>query len=392
MNMPRFIPRLGGFVAVIAAIVAANGLSEVYSISPAPRQTASSTISVAPSLQFPSLPFPTLELSADMLSTTGTPDIVPVKAVVPPAKVTDVKSSPAAEPLTTVSAPTSVTTVLPSGNASLDGVVTTLRGALVNILCNAPQGTGLHSTSGSGIFVDSKGIILTNAHIAQYFLLADRNVTCTIRTGAPATERYKAELIYISPAWIHANATILTQAKPSGTGEYDFAFLAVTKSETSAPLPESFPFVPLAQKPPSSGTPVVIATYGAQFLESSQVHSGLYPTVVFGSVKDVFTFARNTVDVIALGGSAAAQEGSSGGGVADASGSLVGTVTTSTISGATDTRSLAAITASYIRAQYAREMGNASLDGLLQEATSVSIADFAKQIPTLESIITAQLR
>ena len=97
-----------------------------------------------------------------------------------------------------------------------------------------------------------------------------------------------------------------------------------------------------------TGTPVVIASYGAQFLEQSQVQSALFPTVVFGSVKDIFTFATNTIDVLALGGSAAAQEGSSGGGVSDAAGKLVGTITTSTTKGTTDTRSLSAITASYI--------------------------------------------
>lgn len=98
----------------------------------------------------------------------------------------------------------------------------------------------------------------------------------------------------------------------------------------------------------------------------------------------------NTIDVLALGGSVAAQEGSSGGGVADASGKLVGTITTSTVSGATDTRSLSAISASYIRAEYANETGRA-LDLLLAKPTDTSINDFASQIKTLEAIITANL-
>ena len=159
--------------------------------------------------------------------------------------------------------------------------------------------------SGSGVIIDPKGIILTNAHIAQYFLLADRGVSCTIRSGSPAVNRYEANLVYISPAWLRANANVLTQTNPSGTGEYDFAFLAITKSKTPEALPSSFPFVPLATVPPASGTPVVIASYGAQFLESSQIQSSLFPTIVFGSVKDVFTFVSTTIDILALGGSAA---------------------------------------------------------------------------------------
>jgi hypothetical protein len=275
-------------------------------------------------------------------------------------------------------------------NALLDTSASALRAALVNIICDAPAGSAIHSISGSGIFIDTKGIILTNAHIGQYSLLSDRGVSCTIRSGSPATDKYNAALIYISPLWLRANPDVLTQTNPSGTGEYDFAFLAVTKSATVNPLPSSFPSLPLATMPPAALTPVVIASYGAQFLESSQIASNLSPTIVFGSVKDVFTFVKNTVDVIALGGSAAAQEGSSGGGVANAFGSLVGIITTSTISGATDTRSLDAITSSYIRSEYATEMGSA-LDLLLAEPTSTSVADFALQISILESIVTAHL-
>jgi len=261
----------------------------------------------------------------------------------------------------------------------------------VNIVCYVPVGSGLHSILGSGVFIDSKGIILTNAHIAQYFLLADRGVSCAIRSGSPAVDRYDAALIYISPVWLHANPNILTQTLPNGTGEYDFAFLAVSKSAITDSLPSSFPYLALATTPPVTGTPVVIASYGAQFLSASQIQSALFPTVVFGSVKGVFTFVANTIDILALGGSAAAQEGSSGGGVADASGNLIGTITTSTVTGATDMRSLSAITASYIRADYASEIGSA-LDLLLAAPTADSIAAFAPQIPTLEAIITADLK
>ena len=89
------------------------------------------------------------------------------------------------------------------------------------------------------------------------------------------------------------------------------------------------------------------------FLNQIRYNPSLFPTIVFGSVKDVFTFAATTIDVLTLGGSAAAQEGSSGGGVAGGNGKLVGTITTSTTNGPTDTRKLDAITASYIRAEYA---------------------------------------
>ncbi len=278
----------------------------------------------------------------------------------------------------------------PSGNISLDTSASILRAALVNIICYVPIGSGLHSISGSGVIIDPKGIILTNAHVAQYFLLANRGVSCIIRSGSPATDSYNAALIFISPAWINANAGLLTETAPSGTGQYDFALLAITKSATLAALPSSFHFIPLATKPLLAGTPIVIASYGAQFLEPSQVQSSLFPTVVFGSVKNVFTFATSTIDVLALGGSVAAQEGSSGGGVANASGELAGTITTSTISGDTSSRELSAITESYIRADYAMETGR-TLNSLLAEPVAISITNFATNISTLEAILVAHM-
>lgn len=265
-----------------------------------------------------------------------------------------------------------------------------LQAALVNIICYAPTNGTLHSISGSGIIINPKGIILTNAHIAQYFLLANHGVSCAIRTGGPATAKYKASLMYISPEWLRANANVLTETNPQGTGQYDFALLIITTSINSARFPVTFPYVPLANGAPSIGTPVVIASYGAQSLKSTQILSDLFPTVVSGSVKDVYTFAINSVDVIALGGSAAAQSGSSGGGVINAAGDLVGTLTTSTINGATSTRALDAITTLYIQGEYVRETRQ-SLDSLLVGSSSIAVANEAAQIPALESLIATQL-
>lgn len=377
--MNRFRPYIGIAIIFLIGIfvVALSGVATVPQTPAAVTQNASSTLGVVDTIATTSTTAPATAETA-VLPDGAPPKPKPEPVPIAPAAL--LKATP-------VSAPASLS---PSDSASLDASAAALRAALVNIICYAPAGSRLRSISGSGVIVDAKGTILTNAHIAQNFLLADRNVSCTIRAGSPATDAYKASLIYISPAWIQANANILTQTNPSGTGEYDFAFLAIAKSATSAALPSSFPFIPLATTPPSSGTPVVIASYGAQFLESSQVQSSLFPTVVFGSVKDVFTFAATTIDVLALGGSAAAQEGSSGGGVADASGELVGTITTSTTKGATETRALDAITASYIRAEYASETGRA-LDLLLAEPLLAAIADFAPQMPALESILTANL-
>ncbi|MDP1707103.1 MAG: serine protease [bacterium] len=377
---PRFTPYLGIVAALALGVFIAtfSGTTVVQHISESAVQNASSTISVVTSgSTLPPIQLPDLESVAEIIATSSTPATVPGKS----APLKTVSSAPVTLPAPPVSS---------DWNAALDASAFDLRSALVNIICYAPAGSRLRSISGSGVIIDSKGIILTNAHIAQNFLLKDQGVSCKIRAGGPATDKYEASLIHIPFDWIKTNAKILTETNPSGTGEYDFAFLAISKSVTRDELPASFPYIPLATLPPNIGTPVVIASYGAQFLESSQIRSSLFPTVVFGSVKNVFTFASTSIDVLALGGSAAAQEGSSGGGVADINGQLVGTITTSTTKGTTDTRSLDAITASYIRAAYASETGEA-LDLLLAKPTASSISAFAPQIPALEAILTANL-
>lgn len=365
MNMSRLSPYLGIAAALILGIFIIVFFDRTV-------------ISYAPLVI---IPVASSTLPATNSATTSTS-----AAVIP--KVAIKKITPPA-PAPIAPAP-SITESTPDINTELNTSASSLRAALVNIICDAPSGSALRSISGSGVIVDPKGIILTNAHVAQYFLLADRGVSCIIRSGSPAADKYDAALMYISPAWLKANPNVLTETTPSGTGEHDFAFLAITKSTTTDPLSVSFPYLSLATTPPDAGMSVVIASYGAQFLASDQITSDLFPTVVFGSIKDIFTFGTNTVDVMSLGGSAAAQEGSSGGGVADASGTLVGTITTSTISGATDTRNLDAITASYIRADYASETGQ-PLDVLLSESPATAVSNFIPQIPKLESIITAQL-
>ncbi len=375
MVMPQRIePYLGVLVAIALAFFISNVPSNVWNPTMPPEPTASSTITVVSDVVLPAPSLPTIATSTSATTT---------KKVLPPAKPKQSAVAVTPTPITRPAEPS-------YSSVDLDNSATTLRVALVNIICYAPAGGPLHSITGSGVIIDSKGIILTNAHIAQYFLLFDRGISCTIRSGNPASDRYKAALIYIPEPWLRANAKVLTTQDPTGTGEQDFALLAITKSATSVPLPAVYPSILLATDSSRARAAIVIASYGAQFLQSAQVQSSLFPTVVFGSVKDVYTFASTTIDVLALGGSAAAQEGSSGGGVAGGAGTLLGIITTSTTKGDTSTRSLDAITATYIRRAYMNETGK-TLDALLAVSLDQSVADFFAQIPTLEAILTAQL-
>lgn len=378
MNMPRFELYLGIAAAVafgILVVVLANGGIIERSYPVAPPRASSTSLSVVPIFSLPPLTFPSLPQETERPLHAASTSPAPVVLLPSPALVPRVASSSSAAPA--VSAPL------------LAGAIT-LRGALVNIICRSPKGSNLRSVSGSGVMIRPEGVILTNAHVGQFFLLTDRGVSCIIRTGSPAADAYRAALLYISPPWLRANANVLTESNPKGTGKYDFAFLAVTESATALPLPASFPSIALGMAPPPAGTPIAVASYGAQFLTADQIRSTLFPTVVFGTVKEVLTFALDTIDVLALGGSAAAQEGSSGGGVVDKNGELLGVLTTSSMDGDTASRNLNAITASYIRSEYENETGT-TLDRLFAEPLTAAAHDFSLQAPDLESILTTHL-
>lgn len=233
--------------------------------------------------------------------------------------------------------------------------------AVVNIICVSHM-DGLHSITGSGVFIDSRGIILTVAHVAQSVLLQEylgkSKVSCVVRTGSPARTAYSVRPIYVSDAWVKNNATTLVTSQPMGTGEHDYALLAVSGSANGTPLPGAFPAIPLSTLVLHTGDPVYIGSYGAQTLSNAQISNDLEETLAESTVKDRYTFGGNTVDVLAINGSNASQEGSSGGAVADTNDDLVGLITTSEISGSLSSREMRTITPSYIERSYQEDTGN----------------------------------
>lgn len=278
--------------------------------------------------------------------------VIPTPKVVTPSPTTTLNPPPAP--------PAAVATTTTPAPSSSSDTLKTLSESIVNIICIAHDGT-LRSISGSGVIIDSRGLILTVAHVAQSTLLQEYRgtdkVSCTVRTGSPAKSMYTARPVYVSEAWLKANSTTLISSQPTGTGEHDYAVLAITGSVTNAPLPGAFPAVALNITPPKIGDTVYIGTYGAQGLTSAQVRSELYPTLVSSTVQDRYTFDSNTVDVLAIAGSAASQTGSSGGAVVNSSGELVGMVTTSETSGPVASREMRSISTNYILRSYEAETG-----------------------------------
>lgn len=273
-----------------------------------------------------------------------------------PSTVTATSTLPFSKPSQPKSTATGLGPLLPKAPATDAAIaMTNLRGALVNIICISKQG-GVRSMSGSGVFFDQRGLILTNSHVAQYFLLEATlprgAVSCSVRSGSPAQTAYTAKLVYLSSQWLARNPKTLTARTAVGTGEHDFAVLAVTGSATPLPLPATFPYVPLGTSIPPTGDVAVVGGYGAQELSSAQVRNALYPSLAFSKITKRFSFDGENPDVLSFAGSIVAQEGSSGGGVVNASGELIGVITTSSQTGSYESRELRAVTLGHIRRSF----------------------------------------
>jgi hypothetical protein len=249
---------------------------------------------------------------------------------------------------------TPVVTPPPSPAISAEELNTATRGSLVNILCLTQGGAGVHSISGSGVFIDNRGVILTNAHIGQLFLLKDyptpNNVDCTIRTGSPAQPHYRATLLFLPPTWVTDNASQIVAPQAKGTGENDYAFLQVTSSTGPEPLPTSFPHLSMAIAEPDINDLAFLAAYPAGFLDGSTIEKNLFPTSAYAAVTDLFTFGTGRdVDLISVGGTIVSQGGSSGGAAVRANdGKLVALIATATTGDTTAQRDLRAITLGHI--------------------------------------------
>lgn len=239
------------------------------------------------------------------------------------------------------------------------------RAALVNIICTTLRSGLFEPLSGSGVVIDPKGVILTNAHVAEYFLLKDYFVPdfvqCVIRTGEPARNRYKAKLLYLSPLWIEANYKKIRIAEATGTGEHDFAFLLITESVNpeTLPLPKEFPALEMdfTNETLREKNQVLAAGYPAGFLSGINIQKEFYPSSSVVTTGGVFTFRGKTPDIFSIGGSLLAQQGSSGGAVVSNAGSLIGLIVTSSSAPTTGERDLHAITPSHIAQSFKQDAG-----------------------------------
>ena len=368
--------------AIGAALAALGGFFALPETAAAPAEFVPAVLQ-APSHASLSIPFPlSLDIATSTLPLFGIESTTPARTVSEPHIVVQSSPIPKKEVKVATTAPTTppvpvIPQVTPQNVISTveqtlqptttpdepPSVTNTVRAAVVNIICVTKASGPFNSISGSGVLIDSRGVILTNAHVGQFFLLKDYPtpdfVSCVVRTGSPAYPRYTAELLYFPPSWMAKNAYKITQESPTGNGEHDWALLRITGTvNPKDSLPSSFPYLAIATYPPAQGASTILAAYPAGFLGGITVAEALYSASAFATIREVYTFGTDTVDLFSIGGTVVAQKGSSGGAVTDEKGTLTGLIVTATDAPDTASRDLRAIATSYIIRDFANEFGS----------------------------------
>lgn len=272
------------------------------------------------------------------------------------------------------------------------------REALVNIYCTRLTEDYIRTTTGTGFFVHPDGVIMTNAHVAQFLLMEGvpefGEVECLIRTGDPAVPRYEVELLYIPPSWVQQHADQIRAEHPSGTGERDYALLYVTRGLNDQPLPTVFPALqvdPALLPRTIDEATVYAAGYPAQALFNKGPDVLLVPRLATSTISELYTFGSNYADLFSIRGSEIGQQGSSGGPIIGPNGEVIGMISTRGDDTVDGTGSLRAITTSHIDRTIKEETGY-SLKDNVQGDLPVRAKLFNDTLsPFLSRILTQQL-
>jgi S1-C subfamily serine protease len=261
--------------------------------------------------------------------------------------------------------------------------------AIVHIVCNQKTDKFSKKISGSGFFISSRGVIITNAHMAQFLLLrgieGQGTMNCSASTGAEGAPAFNIELLHISPTWLLENASLISTITPKGSGESDFALLYVTGTVDGQVISEEFAHLPPSTNPlprEFEGKTVILVGYPKEGGIGANTR-----TTATTTVKNLYTFGGGAADIISLNESPLGYHGASGGPVIDHLGRAIGIISTK----ASGSTVLHAISMSYVDRSIKEEAG-IDLVSLLQGDLKAKAEGFNALIsPILQKILTENL-
>jgi hypothetical protein len=268
---------------------------------------------------------------------------------------------------------------------------------VVNIVCSQDHGSFINVSTGSGVIVDPKGIILTNAHVGQFVLLEDysrsnSSMECAVYKEKIPTLGYNVDVLYISPDWIEENANLIDAASPRGTGEYDYAFLYITGSTNPAiKKPREFPYVEISllDNNYETGKNVTVAGFPGAPQNIVDIASAGFLKKEKVEIEDVYTFENGNIDIFSTENSKVGARGASGGGVF-LNNELIGII--STTNGEQNNAKINALTTTYINSDLKDKTGD-DIDDLLGKGSPNSVRDFSIDFGyTLADILFEELQ
>lgn len=271
----------------------------------------------------------------------------------------------------------------------------TIKNVVLNIVCTNRESNKISVTTGSGVLISSKGVVITNAHVAQQFLLENYTregyMDCSLRRENIPTVGYRAKLLYISKDWLSDNAHLIKNPAPRGTGENDYAILAITDSTNpTISLPNQFPTASLdtLDGDIKKGDSISVAGYPGNQTSFFDLTSSARLAIEKTIVADVYTFDRITTDVFSTSETRVAERGSSGGGIFKDN-ELIGIIATT--GGSAGDAFINGITLSYINRDIKQETGedlNSLISGdVKQKANSFTNTEATKLLKLLEKYL-----
>jgi hypothetical protein len=178
--------------------------------------------------------------------------------------------------------------------------------------------------------------------------------------------------------WVNSHYQDINVDQVEGTGEHDYALLAITTDTQGNPISGPLPYLPVDSRADvvNTGDSVIGAGYPAEFVGGIVAQQGLYAATSLTTIKQLFTFASSSVDVYSIGGVIEAQGGSSGGPVVNTWGHVIAIISTTSEGATTAERDLHAVALNYIDRDILLQTGRSFSDFLsadpIQQANDFS--------------------